>query len=115
MSAPSAPPKYTLKGGQRRTYICPCGWGTKDSVRGSDYKMKLHMKICGAVQNFQPTAFNACMNGANGLQATRQGNLQYRPLIGIIRTNDNEIAQLPLAEIMNTRIFLLNDQKEQKE
>ena len=79
-------------GGQQRTYICQCGWGTKDSVRASDMKVKMHRKKCALVAGIQaPPPFDASTNGVNGLTYTRRGNLQYRPLVANLTTSGAEV------------------------
>ena len=90
-------------GGQRRTYICPCGWGTKDSVRASDMKMKMHMKKCNAVHNLNAPAFNPDMNGLNGIQINRRGNLQHNPLNAVINFNGGVWNEVPLAVAMEAK------------
>ena len=93
-------------GGQRRTYFCPCGWGTKDSVRASDMKLRLHKKVCGLVGDFQPTAFDGSVNGINGMQFNKRGNLQYKPLIANIKLNSEIVGQCPLTEVLNGTTFI---------
>ena len=90
-------------GGQKRTYICPCGWGTKDSVRASDMKLRMHRKICGVVGDFQPTVFDGNMNGINGITHTRRGNMQHTPLIANVKLDNVLIAQCPLADVLNSK------------
>lgn len=68
-------------GGQRRTYMCACGWGTKDSVRASEMKLKLHKKVCelARMANWGGRPFEA-VNGLNGIVQGRNGP-RHEPVI----------------------------------
>jgi len=90
-------------GGQQRTIICDCGWATKDSVRASNMKFKLHQKVCPNGNHEMPPAFNAAMNGYNGIIANRRGNLQHAPLVAQVVENDIIVGVANLIDILNVR------------
>lgn len=80
-----------MGGGQRRTYNCPCGWGTQDSVRASDMKLKMHKKTCelARAENWGARPFEPTLNGMNGMQVNRRGHFNHVPLIANNMTLNN--------------------------
>ena len=79
-------------GGQKRTIVCACGWGTKDSVRASNMKLKMHQKLCSLTTSNQPIPFDPKMNGFNGMTYSNRGNLQHQPLIANLNSGNEVVA-----------------------
>jgi hypothetical protein len=91
-------------GGQRRTYMCDCGWGTKDSVRAANMKYKLHQKVCpNGNRQMAPPAFNPAMNGFNGINVSRRGNLQHIPLVTAVVDENGVIGVADMGVAMEVK------------
>ena len=79
-----------MGGGQQRIYNCPCGWGTQDSVRASDMKLKMHKKTCELARAHNGVAppFERNINGMNGIKINRRGHFNYVPVIALPLINN---------------------------
>jgi hypothetical protein len=64
-------------------------------------KMRLHRKVCDIVGDFTPVAFDGSVNGMNGMQFNKRGNLQHKPLIANVKLDNVIVGQAPLAEVLN--------------
>ncbi len=99
-----------MLGGQRRTYICDCGWSTKDSVRAADMKFKLHQKVCpNGSRPVAPRAFNPSMNGFNGITTSRRGYLQHVPIVAALHDSDDMVR---LADLRATVVDMKEEKKQ---
>lgn len=105
-------------GGQRRTYMCACGWGTKDSVRASDMKLKLHKKVCelARMNEWGDRPFNADLNGLNGIVQGRNGP-RHQPLVANNMVLDGLGFQnvIPFDEAIRIRQQAIRQREEQKQ
>lgn len=104
-------------GGQRRTYMCACGWGTKDSVRASEMKLKLHKKVCelARMANWGGRPFEA-VNGINGIVQGRNGP-RHQPLMAnnMIVNGAGFQNVIPLEEAMRYNQEAIRQREEQKQ
>ena len=86
-------------GGKRRTYICPCGWGTKYSIRASDMKIRLHKKVCDVAGDLGDIK-NLVSNGFNGIKFSKKGNPQHIPIIANVVNNGEIVKECSLTEAL---------------
>lgn len=81
-----------MGGGQKRTIICGCGKHIKGSVREVLSRAKVHKKICDLLDDTDlDRPFDYRMNGMNGVNLTRRGFIQQRPLIGVATEQGHEL------------------------
>lgn len=66
------------RGGQIRTYLCECGFSVRANLRESNFRWKMHQKVCDSAKlhTGSPT-FDYSSNGLNGIKVSRNGNVIY--------------------------------------
>jgi len=86
---------FNMRGGQRRTYECSCGYKACGDVRSANFKIKLHNKVCKdtdkeMVKNFEPPPFNNINAYQNGMNGMRGGHLATKQVGGLLNMNNGE-------------------------
>ena len=96
-----------MSGGQHLTFICPCGWGTKDSIRASNMKLRLHKKVCDVIGDLGNRSVQEILdspvmksNGFNGIKFSKRGNPQHIPLIANVINNGEIVKEYSLTEAL---------------